>query len=72
MKKVINVILAEPVRAGAIATIVAVVVVGKAFGVSLTPDQEVALAGLGLALLGLAEGVRKVVSPVKSEDTTGE
>jgi hypothetical protein len=63
MNKILDIVLAEPVRAAAIALVVAAVATAEAFGFSFDAEQKAALGALGIAALALAEVVRRQVSP---------
>lgn len=63
MKKIIDIILDEPVMGAAIGLVIAGYAVLEAFGVSLTAEQQAALGGFGLAAIAVAVAVRKAVEP---------
>ncbi len=61
MRALIELIRREPARVFGIAK--AVLCVGLAFGLHLTPMQQDAMLGLALLILGSGEGTRAMVMP---------
>lgn len=62
---VLSLIRREPARVAGI--IQAVLALAVAFGLDLSVEQQAAILSLSAAALGLAEGVRSQVTPVRKD-----
>lgn len=66
MKKLLNLITAEPVIAAFTAWVVVLLGLLVAFGVHLTDIQKAAIVAFITASIGIAVAVRKAVTPTKT------